>query len=123
MDGLKHINDTWGHAEGDEAIIFTANALATVCGSRMFCARIGGDEFMVAGNVPLETAEHFQKRLQSLYDEQNVHGGREYRLGFSLGMTYAKASEKLSVSELIRMADAKMYIQKEEHRKQAGYLR
>ncbi len=123
MDGLKHINDTWGHSEGDEAIIFTANALAAVCGSGMFCARIGGDEFMVAGNTSQETAECFQERLQALYDKQNARSGKNYRIGFSLGMVYAQASEQLPPGELVRMADASMYEQKEEHRKQEGYLR
>ncbi len=123
MDNLKYINDTYGHSEGDEAIVFTAKALTKVCGSKMFCSRIGGDEFMIAGNVPEEVAVQFGRKLKALFDEHNEKDGKKYQVGFSLGLMQAKASAETAVEEFIRQADSRMYKQKEEHRKKFGYFR
>ena len=123
MDNLKYINDTYGHSEGDEAIVFTAKALTKACGSRMFCSRIGGDEFMIAGNVPEEIAVRFGRKLKALFDEHNEKDGKKYQMGFSLGLMQAKASAETAVEEFIRQADYRMYEQKEEHRKKNGYFR
>lgn len=123
MDGLKRINDTYGHNIGDEAIIFTARALEQVCGDDFCCSRIGGDEFMVAGAAGEDAVLRFEERLQELFDEHNRESGEKYRIGFSLGMVYDRVSRDLPMEEFIRMADARMYQQKEEHRKQNGYIR
>lgn len=50
MNGLKHINDTYGHVIGDNAIIIMAQALMKFFGKRAECFRIGGDEFCVITN-------------------------------------------------------------------------
>ena len=119
MDGLKYINDTFGHGEGDVAIRFTANALTKVCGREFFCARTGGDEFMAAGMVEEECANTFENRLQKEFDEYNI--AHPYRVGFSMGMIYAVVVHNLPATEFIRMADERMYIQKKEHRQREGY--
>lgn len=123
MDGLKRINDTWGHSEGDTAICFTADALAKVCGSELCCARIGGDEFMAVGIVPEELVGSFEERLQKEFDEYNANAPRPYNVGFSIGTVYREASRSLPVEEFIRLADERMYAQKEEHRRTKGYAR
>lgn len=123
MDGLKRINDTWGHNEGDVAIRFTANALAKVCGSDFCCARIGGDEFMAVGIVAEELVNCFEQKLSQEFDEYNAGAPRPYNVGFSLGTVYEPASDSLPVEEFIRLADERMYAQKEEHRKTKGYVR
>lgn len=119
MDGLKYINDTFGHGEGDVAICFTANALTKVCGREFFCARTGGDEFMAAGMVEEECANTFENRLQKEFDEYNI--AHPYQVGFSMGMIYAVVVHNLPATEFIRMADERMYIQKKEHRQREGY--
>lgn len=119
MDGLKYINDTFGHGEGDVAICFTANALTKVCGKEFFCARTGGDEFMAAGVVEEECANTFENRLQKEFDEYNI--AHPYQVGFSMGMIYAVVVHNLPAAEFIRMADERMYIQKKEHRQREGY--
>lgn len=121
MDGLKYINDTFGHNEGDVAIRFTADALAKVCGEEFFCARTGGDEFMAAGIVGEESAATFEQRLKQEFDEYNAAGQHPYRVGFSIGMVYDTVAQELPAEEFIRMADERMYAQKAEHRKKKEY--
>lgn len=122
MDGLKYINDTYGHGEGDVAIRFTADALMRTCGDAFFCARMGGDEFMAAGIVLEETAAGFEEKLQEEFDRYNAKNLRPYKVGFSMGMIFASVLEGGSVAEFVRMADERMYAQKAEHRKQKGYI-
>ncbi len=121
MDGLKYINDNFGHGEGDVAIRFTADALTRVCGVEFFCARTGGDEFMAAGVVGEEAAKTFEERLQKEFDGYNAATGHLYRVGFSMGMMYDNVAQGLPAAEFIRMADERMYIQKAEHRKRKEY--
>lgn len=122
MDGLKYINDTFGHNEGDVAICFTAAALTRVCGEAFFCARVGGDEFMAAGLVGEELAESFGRKLKEEFDLYNAACLHSYRVGFSMGMLYDTVKKDVPVTEFIRMADERMYAQKAEHRKQKGYI-
>ena len=49
MDGLKYINDTFGHAEGDYGIRVVADAVARMTGEGEICCRAGGDEFYMIG--------------------------------------------------------------------------
>lgn len=119
MDGLKYINDTFGHGEGDVAIRFTADALTKVCGEEFFCARTGGDEFMAAGMVEEEYVKTFENRLQQEFDKYNLT--HPYQVGFSMGMIYAVVVHNLPAAEFIRIADERMYIQKKEHRQREGY--
>lgn len=122
MDGLKYINDTFGHNEGDVAICFTAAALTRVCGEDFFCARVGGDEFMAAGLVEEGLAEGFEQKLKEEFDLYNAACLHSYRVGFSMGMLYDKVTRDVPVTEFIRMADERMYAQKAEHRRQKGYV-
>ena len=121
MDGLKYINDNFGHGEGDIAIRFTADALTRACGVEFFCARTGGDEFMAAGVVGEEAAKTFEERLQKEFDDYNAATGHLYRVGFSMGMMYENVAQGLPAAEFIRMADERMYVQKAEHRKRKEY--
>ena len=122
MDGLKHINDTYGHNEGDVAIRFTAEALTKVCGEEFFCARTGGDEFMAAGIVDEELANSFGKKLAQEFYEYNAKSKHPYRVGFSMGMIYELVDKGFPVAEYIRMADERMYVQKAEHRMHKDYI-
>ena len=56
LDGLKQINDTHGHSAGDEAIRLTAQALRGAARESDVVARIGGDEFLIAGSAPAHQA-------------------------------------------------------------------
>ncbi len=123
MDGLKKINDTFGHAVGDIAIIEMAQMLERVCGSWLICSRIGGDEFTAAGIVPQDILDSFEGRMRQELDEYNARPGRQYQMDFSVGMFSGKPADGIPMDDFIRFADEKMYDQKEYHHKLTGYTR
>lgn len=118
MDEMKSINDTYGHNEGDKAIIAVAHALRTICDNGEICARFGGDEFIVLGE---ETdSEYSQRFVDSLNEEIEFFNDsdldRPYKVVVSCGYVSAKCTDNDDVYEKIRIADERMYIQKREHK-------
>ncbi len=114
VNGLKHENDTKGHAAGDLLIVASAKALANQFGrERVF--RTGGDEFLVI----LQDHE---------YDEivQGVDDVREHLLAhgvsISLGMAYTPSYED-NFEKLEKLADARMYEDKARYYEQSGTMR
>lgn len=71
LNGLKHTNDTYGHAAGDELILAAANCIRTVYGQYGNCYRIGGDEFTVILFDVKENTEIFSRQLQAYMLEYN----------------------------------------------------
>ena len=82
LDGLKYINDTYGHKEGDFAIKSVAEVISASCGPTDICGRLGGDEFVVLG-IGGSFAERFQDRftakLKELKGKRHDQEGREGR--------------------------------------------
>jgi len=114
LDGLKWINDTLGHEEGDKALIETAAVLKETFRTSDIIARLGGDEYAV---LALDTNEAnsaiFTARLQSLIDKRNHQENRRYRLSISAGCSYYDPENPVSMDELIASADKLMYEQKQ----------
>ena len=118
LDGLKFINDNYGHAEGDNAIKAVANALLYASENGGICARFGGDEFVVAGITDLsesEYIENFRKRFNEFLDKYNSESGKPYKAAASLGMTCRKPQND-AVDELIKLSDDLMYTEKSTRR-------
>lgn len=113
LDGLKGINDTYGHAEGDNAIKTVGMALASAAVNGEVCARFGGDEFVAAGIIDSEEgyAEGFKKRVRDYIDEYNKTSGKPYKVAASIGITCSKTSGA-TVDELIKASDDLMYADK-----------
>jgi len=113
LDGLKAINDTLGHKEGDRAIKETAIILNETFRNSDIIGRIGGDEFVI---IPIGTAgdnlEVITSRLQNNIDIQNETIGRNYKLSLSVGIAYYDPEHPITMDELLSMADALMYEQK-----------
>lgn len=108
---FKSINDTYGHLQGDAALVRIANAMRLGCrdlGRRHNIVRFGGDEFVIlvwAGseeNVRL-LCESISRHLTILNDEAKA----PYPLSLSYGS--AKANEELTLEELISLADEELY--------------
>ena len=117
VDNLKKINDTYGHQEGDMALIRTADALEqSFRGSDILC-RVGGDEFLVlALETSRQTPEVFLRRLdQNLKKKSNATELR-YELSLSVGVARFDPKRAVTLGELILQADKAMY---EEKRKRA----
>jgi diguanylate cyclase (GGDEF)-like protein/PAS domain S-box-containing protein len=113
LDGLKQINDAFGHPEGDRALIEVANALRETFRESDIVARIGGDEFVV---LAIETngspAEVLATRLQEDLKARNAREDRHYKLSLSMGLARYDPEHPCSIDELLAQADRAMYEQK-----------
>ena len=110
LDGLKRINDQFGHAAGDALIQATSARLREAFGPDAVCARLGGDEFaIVLPNLPSprlaeELAAHALERLRAPY----ALSGREFRASGSIGVALYPTHAQ-TLEELLRQADVAMY--------------
>ena len=115
-DGLKWINDTFGHEEGDRALIDTAHVLRQTFREADIVARLGGDEFAVLSIDAAEDRhpEELLKRLARNILAFNATAARRYTLAMSWGTVAYDPHTPLSLDELMSAADELMYAQKKE---------
>lgn len=110
LDGLKPINDNYGHAAGDNAIVQVANALRQASERREVCCRSGGDEYLVFGIVEHENdAQDYIKRVEDYLDHYNEMNNWPYRVACSCGHCVRPAGEVHSLEDLVTEADQLMY--------------
>src|SRR6266699_2994807 len=84
LDGLKQINDSFGHKEGDRALIKTAELLKETFRSSDGLGRLGGDEFTVLAAVESEDgAENLISRLEQKFKSYNALKAAPYKLSIS----------------------------------------
>ena len=111
IDGLKAINDTYGHLTGDAVIKKTARILKTnfAMSRGDFVARYGGDEFLVVCRS-IEGAV-FRKRVAEVVEiiHRNSVEGRDIRLGISAGCVSLSEYPGFNADEMIEKADERMY--------------
>lgn len=121
LDRLKHINDTFGHAEGNRALVESADVLRRCFRQSDLLARFGGDEFAALA-LGAEEADDavVRARLNGALDAVNCKPDRDYPLGLSLGILSCAANEETSVEQLLERADALMYREKRLKRRE-GY--
>ncbi|MBI2920421.1 MAG: diguanylate cyclase [Planctomycetes bacterium] len=113
LDGLKTINDQFGHAEGDAALAAAAAALRSSFRESDVVARIGGDEFAVlATSTTRDSQEFIRSRLLQKVAEFNAESGRPWRLGMSLGMIPYERRDPCAIEVLLERADRQMYREK-----------
>lgn len=113
MDGLKEINDSYGHGAGDAVLKSLARFISRTSRAADAVCRIGGDEFIIilpetALKDALAKAEKLQRRLRNFYTTYN---GRQIPLRISIGVAQYDFKEK--VEDLVRRADKAMYRAKE----------
>lgn len=117
LDGLKEINDSLGHHEGDRAITKAAEILKDSFRSSDIVARIGGDEFVVLAAVGTEESpESLAMRLQENFDAGNALRNRPYNLSVSVGIAHFDDEQNHSIEELMAQADRAMYEDKRQKR-------
>lgn len=113
LDGMKQINDTFGHQEGDRALVDTANVLRECFRESDIVARLGGDEFAVfIAEAKEDKIASIMSRIQQNLATCNRTEGRQYRLSFSTGIVPAGAAKPEDLETLLAQADTLMYQQK-----------
>ena len=116
LDGLKRINDSLGHPEGDRALVQTAEILKDTFRTSDIIARLGGDEFVVLAAIGKdEIADSLTARLQDKFMEYNVRTNRPYDLSISVGVVHFDVDES-SIEEVTARADRIMYEDKRRKR-------
>jgi diguanylate cyclase (GGDEF)-like protein len=120
IDNLKKINDTYGHREGDLALIRTADALEQSFRGSDILSRLGGDEFVaLALEASNQTQEILLRRLEKNLKKLNASEFR-YELSLSVGVARFDPQRAISLGELMAQADEAMYEQKQNHQKSCG---
>ena len=113
MDGLKSINDRFGHHEGDRAIKALADMIRQCCDSGEIAGRAGGDEFYIFAPDYSETRlTRFTNRLNEMAAEFNKANTCDYQLDFSFGAYLTTTNASGSIEEFLKISDARMYEQK-----------
>lgn len=121
---FKSINDTYGHAAGDMALVRIAEALNRSCrfaGKRSHIARYGGDEFavFVCGADP-DLMDDLKSRIASCLQELNESDKAPYELTVSMG--YSKVRARQPLKEVIEEADKNLYEDKERFRSEEAKI-
>jgi diguanylate cyclase (GGDEF)-like protein len=112
LDGLKKINDAFGHREGDYALVRVADALEQAFRASDILARLGGDEFVIlALEQSGQTHEVILQRLKESLKKRNA-GESRYELSLSVGLARFDPKRPISLGELMAKADQAMYEQK-----------
>jgi len=113
LDDLKLINDTYGHLEGNRALIVTANVLRACFRQSDILARLGGDEFCVLmTDAGQDSDQQVRKRLQQRADFINALSSWNFRLSLSVGIADVPVVHQPSLDQLLRVADTRMYEEK-----------
>jgi diguanylate cyclase (GGDEF)-like protein len=112
IDGLKRINDSFGHKAGDEALIQVAAALTNGVRKSDCVGRLGGDEFgILLAHATEETARETANRLTAAIEEQESHcDGNRLPLSVAIGATLIGAND--TPDAVIARADRAMYAEK-----------
>lgn len=113
LDGLKKINDRYGHNEGDVAIKEASEILKATFRDSDIMARLGGDEFTVLiVDADSETDEIIRERLDHNIDLANERLNKPYKLSMSAGLIRVPTNSSATIEELMEYADMVMYNEK-----------
>jgi len=122
IDGLKKINDSFGHLEGDKLLREFSIRLKDACRGYDYVARMGGDEFVVMapGLMPDAVLEKAERLNQAAIEAGRLTCGREV-ISLSVGTAFCPA-DGYDVEALLAEADRRMYSVKQSHHAQAAAL-
>ena len=115
LNGLKFINDNYGHFEGDKALSTVADLISKNATKTMYAYRLGGDEYIIlALNCPEEVILETIRRFKEDLSKTSYH--------CSTGYSYCKDGS-VDPIEMVKEAEKKMYEDKEEFYKTAEFDR
>lgn len=108
LDHFKKINDSLGHAAGDEVLHKTAKVLAKELRSDDVFGRWGGEEFVIISSISRDNLNNLIGRLMQALHSIRIEGAPEnYRVSMSIGITEAQVGEDFE--EVFKRADEAMY--------------
>ncbi len=114
LDGLKKVNDIFGHDEGDRYITDIVEAIREHIRNSDMLSRIGGDEFLLLlPRCDIEQAREILDRILEFVGKVKAEKNRPYSLSFSYGLCPDNPIEDMTPEQLMQCADQKMY----EHKK------
>ncbi len=119
MDGLKSINDTYGHKEGDFALKQLSHMILRLACDNEICVRAGGDEFLIIGigKYSEEDSEKRVKEFESILQNTGSYK-KPYRILASIGCIVCDFDPDISFDHLLKISDEKMYQYKNENKRQ-----
>ncbi|MDO4454120.1 MAG: diguanylate cyclase [Eubacteriales bacterium] len=124
INGLKWVNDTYGHLEGDRLLQFVAQNIKKELEEGDFIFRLSGDEFIIVFvDKTVAQADRWMKKILDLLEERSIANGMSYGVAFSYGFASIYAGGNLSVSDVLSIADTQMYIQKRNYHIMKGRKR
>ena len=115
LNGLKNVNDSLGHDMGDRMIYTFATLLRQAVPNKYFVGRFGGDEFiLIANNIGSkqeieQLIAHITQHIEA-FNQQNA----DFKLSYAYGFAYSGDYDKISIQELLHIADEKMYAYKKQ---------
>ncbi len=121
VNELKEANDNHGHEAGDELIIGAANCMKDVIGSYGELYRTGGDEFAAILSVPPGKLEELTEELKSRFANHKSSAYSE--ISISIGCVTATENGIVSIDDMRREAEKRMYAQKTDHYMKEGHDR
>ena len=116
VDNFRNINDTFGHVEGDRALVRISTAIKNACQgprNRFFVSRYGGDEFIIVAEMAYRAeatwlAEQIRTNVRRISSDNNL----KYSVSVSVGIAQYDYSEPISLQSFIARADSDLYKQK-----------
>lgn len=116
LNGLKPVNDIYGHDMGDKYIQTVSDALGKICGQDDFLFRYGGDEFLLLFRTSVPAAIQRLRQAQQLIDSEHEQNAYPFAMSISYGMSSPEDSKDADI--LIKLADDRMYQMKQTNRLQ-----
>jgi diguanylate cyclase (GGDEF)-like protein len=115
LDGLKYINYTFGHAEGDNAIAVVAKALSLSTPESALSVRFGGDELfsVIFGEC---NPDEITSSITEYLDKYNKYSGKPYKVSSSCGCKTDIFDKDYNMTQALKEADDKMYVIKKNRR-------
>ena len=117
LNYFKHVNDTYGHAKGDELLIDFAEILKEAFPQPACVGRMGGNEFIVILDYEIE--EELEAKIQNLkkvVTERNQKSAEDKQISFAFGYASNENDKTLSVWKVYEAADHKMYEYKQKYK-------
>lgn len=115
LNKFKPINDQFGHAEGDRALVVFANIMREVFRQSDVFGRIGGDEFAVLMmDVDADNTQRVIDRFKTEVTTYNKEAARGYDIEYSVGYINTSVDDNMTIDDLLAAADKKMYAAKDQ---------